>query len=113
MFVVEGDALDPGELERELEELGDSLLVVGDRSALKAHVHTDDPGRALSLGVARGSISGVEIANMHAQTEERERRLVAAPAEREPCDAVAVAAGQGTGSCSRASARGSWTAGGR
>ena len=43
-FFVEGDELDPDALERELERLGDSLLVVGDRSALKVHVHTDDPG---------------------------------------------------------------------
>ncbi|HVW88551.1 MAG TPA: DAK2 domain-containing protein, partial [Gaiellaceae bacterium] len=65
VFVVEGDELDPDGLEAELAELGDSLLVVGDRTALKVHVHTDDPGRALSLGVARGEIAGVEIANMH------------------------------------------------
>src|SRR5262249_48715101 len=75
VFVVEGDELDAGELEDELEELGDSVLVVGDRTALKAHVHADDPGLALSLGVARGTISGVEIADMHAQSDERERRL--------------------------------------
>ncbi len=64
---------------------------------MKAHVHTDDPGRALSAGVAHGSISGVEIANMHAQTEERERRLAEPPTERTACDAVAVAAGAGNG----------------
>ena len=34
------------------------------------------PGRALSLGVARGAIAGVEIANMHAQTPQREERLL-------------------------------------
>ena len=32
-------------LEGELEQLGDSLLVVGDATALKVHVHTDEPGR--------------------------------------------------------------------
>jgi len=76
VFVVEGEGLDADELESELERLGDSLLVVGDSSALKVHVHTDDPGRALSLGVGRGSIGGVEIANMHTQTLEREAPLV-------------------------------------
>ena len=70
--------LDAVSLERELEALGDSLLVVGDESALKIHVHTDDPGAALSLGTARGAISGVEIADMHVQTAEREDRLTAA-----------------------------------
>src|SRR4029077_9178196 len=54
VFVVEGDALDLASLESDLEQLGDSLLVVGDANAIKVHVHTDDPGRALSLGVARG-----------------------------------------------------------
>ena len=39
-------------------------------------MHTDDPGRALTLGVARGVVEGVEIANMHAQTQEREERLL-------------------------------------
>jgi DAK2 domain fusion protein YloV len=96
-FVVEGDRLDAAELERALEPLGDSLLVVGDPSALKVHVHTDDPGRALSLGVAVGTIANVEIADMHAQTLERERRLLRAVPEADdvPCAVVAVAAGLG------------------
>ena len=96
-FVVEGDHLDPTALERELEPLGDSLLVVGDQSAVKVHVHTDDPGKALSLGVAHGAIAAVEIANMHAQTLERERRLLHAVPDPvpEPLTVVAVAAGGG------------------
>jgi DAK2 domain fusion protein YloV len=93
VFVVEGEALDAGTLEHELEQLGDSLLVVGDESALKVHLHTDDPGRALSVGVAAGTVAGVEIANMHAQTIEREERLLEAPAG--TTAAVAVVAGEG------------------
>jgi len=94
VFVVEGDALDADELEGELEQLGDSLLVVGDRSALKVHVHTDDPGRAISLGVQRGTIGGVEVANMHLQTHEREERLLHAIPAAEAA-VVAVVAGNG------------------
>ncbi|MDX6565813.1 MAG: fatty acid kinase, partial [Gaiellales bacterium] len=93
VFVVEGDELDADGLEHELEQIGDSLLVVGDPTALKVHVHTDDPGRALSLGVARGTIAGVEIANMHEQTLEREERLLHAVAD--TCAVVAVASGEG------------------
>jgi DAK2 domain fusion protein YloV len=55
-FVVEGAGLDAAALEPELDRLGDSLLVVGDPSALKVHVHTDDPGAALSLGTRVGTI---------------------------------------------------------
>jgi DAK2 domain fusion protein YloV len=97
VFLVEGDALDAAALEAELEPLGDSLFVVGDPSALKVHVHTDDPGRALSLGVARGTVAGVEIANMHAQVREREERLLrpVAAAAPDATAAVAVACGAG------------------
>ena len=78
VFVVEGEELDADALERELERLGDSLLVVGDSTALKVHVHTDDPGGALALATAAGVVEGVEIANMHKQTEQREERLLEA-----------------------------------
>jgi uncharacterized protein len=76
VFVVEGEDLDKDALETELERIGDSLLVVGDETALKVHVHTDEPGRALTLGTAVGVVEGVEIANMHHQTAQREERLL-------------------------------------
>ena len=97
VFVVEGEDLDADALEAELEQIGDSLLVVGDRTALKVHVHTDDPGRALSLGTARGAIEGIEIANMHAQSHQREERLLHAvpESERAVCALVVVTAGGG------------------
>jgi dihydroxyacetone kinase-like predicted kinase len=97
VFVIEGDGLDADALEEELEQFGDSLLVVGDSTALKIHVHTDDPGRALTLGVARGVVEGVEIANMHAQTQEREARLLHAVPETEPARTAVVAVASGDG----------------
>ena len=97
VFLVEGDDLDAQALERELEPLGDSLLVVGDSSALRIHVHTDDPGAALSAGAAVGVLDNVEIANMHAQTRQREERLLVAVPDAPPnvADVVAVVAGAG------------------
>ncbi len=76
-FVIEGERLDREALEAELDRLGDSLLVVGDPSALKVHLHTDDPDAALSLGRAAGEVAGIEIADMHRQTTQREERLSA------------------------------------
>jgi uncharacterized protein len=78
VFVVEGEGLDQASLESTLEQMGDSLLVVGDSTALKVHVHTDDPGAALTLATAIGVVEGVEIANMHQQTAAREERLLGA-----------------------------------
>ncbi|HLG09644.1 MAG TPA: DAK2 domain-containing protein [Gaiellaceae bacterium] len=76
VFVVEGENLDQVALESTLEQMGDSLLVVGDESALKVHVHTDDPGAALSAATLLGVVESVEIANMHHQTAQREDRLL-------------------------------------
>lgn len=97
VFVIEGEGLDREELEGDLDRLGDSLLVVGDASAIKVHVHTDDPGAALSIGTRAGTIERVEIANMHEQTLEREERLLAAVPEAPPsqCGVVAVVVGDG------------------
>jgi uncharacterized protein len=97
VFLVEGKDLDRDALEAKLEKLGDSLLVVGDESALKVHVHTDDPGAALSLGTALGTVDRIEIANMHEQTVEREERLLKAVPDAPPAatGVVAVVAGAG------------------
>jgi DAK2 domain fusion protein YloV len=96
-FVIEGDELDSDEIEHELEQLGDSLLVVGDPEALKVHVHTDEPGRALAVGTRAGVIDRVEIANMHEQTAQREQRLLEAVPTAPPATTgvVAVVAGDG------------------
>jgi fatty acid kinase len=95
VFVVQGEALDRDGLEAQLEQLGDSLVVVGDETALKVHVHTDDPGAALTLGTGAGAIEGVEIANMHEQQERREQRLSVVPSARARTGVVAVVAGEG------------------
>ena len=96
-FVIEGDRLDSERIEQELEQLGDSLLVVGDPEALKVHVHTDEPGRALAVGTRAGVIDRVEIANMHEQTAQREQRLLEVVQDVQPSatGVVAVVAGDG------------------
>ena len=100
VFLIEGENLDKEALEEQLEKIGDSLLVVGDSNAIKVHLHTDDPGKALSIGIGAGAIDRVEIANMHEQTLQREDRLLAAvpdaqATERATTGVVAVVAGDG------------------
>ena len=95
VFVVEGQDLAREALERDLAPLGDSLLVVGDSTALKAHVHTDDPGAALRAGTGLGVIERVEISNMQLQTAQREERLSHSGADDRRTAVVAVVAGDG------------------
>ena len=91
-FFVEGEGVEPDRIEADLAALGDSLLVVGGPGAVKAHVHTDEPGRALSVATALGVLAEIDIKNMHAQTEERTKRLSGEPGR---SAAVAVCAGAG------------------
>jgi uncharacterized protein len=92
-FAVIGRDLEPRQFAQALEQLGDSVLIVGDPTTLQVHVHTDDPDGATALFAAHGAISHLDINDMRAQMERREERLVAAPPP--VCDAVAVACGEG------------------
>jgi hypothetical protein len=93
-FAVSGSALDAGRFTPLLEQLGDSVLVVGDAATLKVHVHTDEPEAATAVFDGQGDISHLDVADMYAQVVERDARLaVIAPAQR--CGAVAVCAGPG------------------
>ncbi len=74
-FAVTGRDLDARASSRRLEELGDSVLVVGDRTTLKVHVHTNDPDAATGLFAAAGSVSHLDVADMHEQVHERAARL--------------------------------------
>jgi uncharacterized protein len=95
-FAVTGHALEPQAFVAPLEALGDSVLVVGDRSTLKVHVHTDDPERAIAVFAGAGAVSRVDVADMRAQVAERDERLstngAGAPAR---SGALAVVSGAG------------------
>jgi dihydroxyacetone kinase-like predicted kinase len=83
-----------------LEEIGDSVLVVGDSTTLRVHVHTDDPERAVAVFGQTGAVERLDVADMHEQEEQRAARLAAsgedaALATAVRCGVVAVAAGAG------------------
>ncbi len=104
-FAVTGSGLSAGKFIAPLEALGDSVLVVGDESTLKVHLHTDEPEHATAVFAQAGEISRLDIADMRLQVAERDERLhghgssngdmpgVAAPRAR--CGALAVVSGDG------------------
>ncbi len=75
-FAVTGRGLAHGEFIAPLEELGDSVLVVGDSRTLKVHVHTDDPERATAVFADAGEVSHLDVGDMHAQAAGRSQRLM-------------------------------------
>jgi len=96
-FAVTGHDLDAHAFIVPLEAIGDSVLVVGDAATLKVHVHTDEPERATAVFAGAGEVSRLDVADMHAQVEERTERLSSnghgTPTQR--CGALAVCAGAG------------------
>ena len=90
---------DPEDLRAFLNGLGDSLVLVDDDEIIKVHVHTNDPGAALSEAVKYGSFVTVKIENMRLQHTEKvmsESELAPKIAEPEkPLGAVSVCAGAG------------------
>jgi len=61
---------DPNLLRGLLDSIGDSAVVVDDEELIKVHVHTDDPGRALTEGLLYGSLHNIKIDNMREQHAE-------------------------------------------
>jgi DAK2 domain fusion protein YloV len=94
-LLISGDAIDKAVLESRLASLGDSQLAVGDPRMVKIHVHTNDPGAALSMAIGYGIISEVEINDMHAQTKARDDRLQSRAQVIGGTAVVAVVVGEG------------------
>ncbi len=95
-FAVTGSGLEPRRFIGLLEAIGDSVLVVGDPSTLKIHVHTNDPDGATALFADRGTVSHLDVADMREQVQRRDERLEA-PEPISTCGALAVVNGDGMG----------------
>jgi DAK2 domain fusion protein YloV len=97
-FAVSGSGLEARAFVPALEAIGDSVLVVGDATTLKVHVHTDDPDAATAVLAAAGTVSHLDVADMHEQMRDRTRRLAvdgAATGALAACGALAVVSGDG------------------
>jgi len=62
-----GVPLDLSVMRRELEGIGDSVLVAGDSSAAKVHVHNDRPDQVIAYGLSLGRLSQVTVENLDEQ----------------------------------------------
>lgn len=69
-FIVEKENNNnPADLRAFLETIGDCVVVVDDDEIIKVHVHTNQPGDAISKGLTYGSLISNKIENMRKQHE--------------------------------------------
>jgi len=87
-FVVKGEGLHPDKLRKRLEKRGQSVIVVGDDSIVRVHIHTLDPGDVMSYVVPLGTLHQINIRNM----DEQYRDFIEMQKERMPAVEVAIVA---------------------
>ncbi len=92
-YVIKGHGLNEDKVLDEIKLLGDSTLVVGSEELLKVHIHTNNPGQILEIGLKYGSLHEIKIDNMLEQSKimsGNEENL-----ETKEVGIVAVTAGEG------------------
>lgn len=85
-----------------LESIGDSIVLVADDEIVKVHVHTNEPGVAITKALTYGSLSRMKIDNMREEHQERLIKNAEKMAEQQKADEprkkygfVAVSVGEG------------------
>ena len=68
-------------LRKRLERIGDCVFVVSDLTIVKVHVHTNDPGRALQMGLELGELDAIKVDNMFEEQREVAKRKAEAKAK--------------------------------
>ena len=83
---------DIDKLREYLMGIGDSVLVIGDLEFVKVHVHTNNPGQALSKALTLGELDKVKIENMLEQNRQLIKKY---EAEKKEIGMLAIAQGDG------------------
>ncbi|MBQ9790753.1 MAG: DAK2 domain-containing protein [Clostridia bacterium] len=84
---------DIDKLRETLMGLGDSVICIGDLNLIKVHVHTNEPGVALTHALKLGELNALKIENMLEQN--RALKIKQEPEELKKIGSVAICAGSG------------------
>ncbi len=79
-------------LREKLMDIGDSVIVIGDLELIKVHVHTNQPGVALSYALELGELDKLKIENMLEQNRQLKAQYEAQKKEQ---GMLAICAGDG------------------
>jgi len=93
-FLLKGEGLDPDKFKIKLKKKGQSLIVVGDESTVRVHIHTLDPGNVLRYATSLGTMHQVSVRNM----DEQHQGFLEMQKERAPAvdiATIAVVSGDG------------------
>jgi len=69
-FLLKGHELNSDKIRTKLEKKGQSLIVVGDESTVRVHIHTDNPGTVIRYATSLGTMHQVSIRNIDEQHQD-------------------------------------------
>ncbi|MFC1987160.1 DAK2 domain-containing protein [Chloroflexota bacterium] len=69
-FLLKGEALIPDKIKTRLRKKGESLIVVGDDTTVRVHIHTERPGNVIRYATSLGTMHQVSIRNMDEQHQD-------------------------------------------
>ncbi len=68
-FLVGGDNLPVEQMRKKIDSMGESALVVGDRSLVRVHIHTKDPQAVMDYCAAKGVLKDIVKENLDDQVK--------------------------------------------
>ncbi len=69
-FMLQGEKLDSDVMRSRLQKKGQSLIVVGDETTVRVHIHTNNPGSIVSYAAKLGTMHQISIRNMDEQYQD-------------------------------------------
>ncbi len=69
-FLLKGEELNPERITTRLQKKGQSLIVVGDDTTVRVHIHTLEPGTIIRYATSLGTMHQVNIRNMDEQYQD-------------------------------------------
>ena len=87
-FMLKGKRFDPDKIRTRLDKKGQSLIVVGDETMVRVHIHTLDPGNVIRYASSLGTMHQVSIRNM----DEQHQDYLEMQRERMPAGNIAIIA---------------------
>ncbi len=68
-FLVGGDNLPVEQMRKKIDSMGESALVVGDRSLVRVHIHTKDPEAVMDYCATKGELKDIVKENLDDQVK--------------------------------------------
>src|SRR5690625_419701 len=95
---IEVNSFEEEQFRKTLGEYGDSLLVASDENIVKIHIHTEEPGKVMTIAQQYGDLVEIDIENMRQQykdivDEEKTEQKVESPLVENAVISVAVGSG--------------------